>query len=110
MTAPVRDGKGALAIVVTGWDAEAWATRFRALAPARGVYIWPDQIGAPQQIAYACAWKPPPGTLAAFPNLRAVPIVRIVDPDLTSRMVEYVLLHVLMVHRRQRLYDAQQRA
>jgi hypothetical protein len=47
MTAPVRDGKGALAIVVTGWDAEAWATRFRALAPARGVYIWPDQIGAP---------------------------------------------------------------
>jgi glyoxylate/hydroxypyruvate reductase len=36
--------------------------------------------------------------------------VRIVDPDLTSRMVEYVLLHVLMVHRRQRLYEAQQRA
>jgi glyoxylate/hydroxypyruvate reductase len=144
MTAPVRDGKpaspgaetaqmrhampGALAIVVTGWDAEAWATRFRKLAPDRAVRIWPDQIAAPQEITYACAWKPPPGALAAFPNLKAVfslgagvdhllhdpalppvPIVRIVDPDLTSRMVAYVLLHVLMVHRRQRLYDAQQR-
>ena len=129
MTAPARDGKGALAIVVTGWDADAWATRFRALAPDRAAYVWPDRIDAAQEVAYACAWKPPPGALAAFPNLKAifslgagvdhllhdpvlppVPIVRIVDPDLTSRMVEYVLLHVLMVHRRQRLYEAQQRA
>jgi len=38
-----------------------------------------------------------------------VPVVRIVDPDLTMRMTEYVVLHVLMHHRRQRLYDAQQR-
>ena len=35
--------------------------------------------------------------------------MRIVDPDLTMRMSEYVALHVLMHHRRQRLYDAQQR-
>jgi glyoxylate/hydroxypyruvate reductase len=35
--------------------------------------------------------------------------VRIVDPDLTMRMTEYVVLHVLLHHRRQRLYDAQQR-
>ena len=66
--------------------------------------------------------------LAAFPNLKAifslgagvdelvtdpdlpkVPVVRIVDPDLTMRMTEYVVLHVLMHHRRQRLYDTQQR-
>ena len=66
--------------------------------------------------------------LAAFPNLKAifslgagvddlladpelpdVPMVRIVDPDLTMRMTEYVVLHVLMHHRRQRLYDTQQR-
>jgi glyoxylate/hydroxypyruvate reductase A len=71
---------------------------------------------------------PPPGLLATLPNLRAifslgagvdhlladpalpdVPIARIVDPDLTMRMREYVTLHVLLHHRRQRLYDAQQR-
>src|SRR5262249_58225694 len=55
----------------------------------------------------------PPGAGAAAPPPApprpAVPVVRIVDPDLTMRMTEYVVLHVLMHHRRQRLYDAQQR-
>ena len=32
-----------------------------------------------------------------------------VRADLTMRMTEYIVLHVLMHHRRQRLYDAQQR-
>jgi glyoxylate/hydroxypyruvate reductase len=118
----------ALAIVVTGWDTGVWAKRFRTHAPERDVRVWPDQIGGADDIAYACAWKPPHGVLATFPRLQAVfslgagvdsllsdptlprvPIVRIVDPDLTARMVEYVLLHVLMIHRRQRLYDSQQR-
>ena len=35
--------------------------------------------------------------------------MRVVDPDLTRRMTEYVTLHVLLHHRRQRLYDEQQR-
>ena len=42
------------------------------------------------------------------PSLPQVPVVRVVDPDLTTRMSEYVALHVLMFHRRQRLYDVQQ--
>ena len=48
--------------------------------------------------------------VVADPHLPDVPVVRIVDADLTMRMTEYVVLHVLMHHRRQRLYDAQQRA
>ena len=47
--------------------------------------------------------------LVGDPTLPDVPVVRIVDPDLTMRMTEYVVLHVLMHHRRQRLYDTQQR-
>ena len=77
---------------------------------------------------YACVWRPPHGMLAGLPNLKAVfslgagvddfltdpklpnvPIMRIVDADLTMRMTEYVVLHVLTYHRQQRLYDAQQR-
>jgi glyoxylate/hydroxypyruvate reductase len=119
---------GALAVVVTGWDAGVWAERFRTRAPKRDVRVWPGQIGAAEEIAYTCVWKAPPGVLATFPRLQAifslgagvdhllgdpmlppVPIVRIVDPDLTARMVEYVLLHVLMIHRRQHLYESQQR-
>ncbi len=48
--------------------------------------------------------------VVADPGLPDVPVVRIVDPDLTMRMTEYVVLHVLMHHRRQRRYDAQQQA
>ena len=115
-------------LAIIGWDPKGWEERFRALAPQHGIRMWPKQVGDPADIHYACVWSPPPGVLAGFPNLKAifslgagvddlladpklpdVPVVRIVDSDLTMRMTEYVVLHVLMHHRRQRLYDAQQR-
>ena len=118
----------ALLLVIAGWDAAPWERRFRAAAPGRDIRLWPDRVGNPADIAYAAAWLPPAGAFGAFKNLRAifslgagvdalmadrslpqVPIVRVVDPDLTRRMTEYVTLHVLMHHRRQRLYDEQQR-
>jgi glyoxylate/hydroxypyruvate reductase len=118
----------ALLLVITGWDAAPWERRFRAAAPGRDIRRWPDHVGDPADIAYAAAWLPPAGAFGAFRNLRAifslgagvdavladrslpqVPIVRVVDPDLTRRMTEYVTLHVLLHHRRQRLYDDQQR-
>jgi glyoxylate/hydroxypyruvate reductase A len=91
--------------------------------------VWPDRVGELADIAYACAWEPPRGLFATLPGLRAifslgagvdhlladpdlpkhVPVLRIVDQDLTLRMTEYVILHVLMHYRRQRLYDARQR-
>src|SRR5262249_12930505 len=120
--------KLALLLAITGWDPQGWFERFSALAPERDVRLWPDQVGDPADIAYICAWKAPAGSLADFSNVKAifslgagvdhlmndpslpdVPIARIVDPDLTARMSEYVALHVLMYHRRVRLYDQQQR-
>jgi glyoxylate/hydroxypyruvate reductase A len=119
----------AILIAVTGLDPKGWEERLRALAPRRDIRLWPERLGDPADIAYACAWQAPPGLLAGLPRLKAifslgagvdhvladpglpdVPVVRIVDPDLTMRMTEYVVLHVLMHHRRQRRYDAQQRA
>jgi glyoxylate/hydroxypyruvate reductase A len=119
----------AVLLAVTGLDPTSWEQRFRMLAPRRELRLWPDRRGDPADVAYACAWYAPRGALAGFPNLKAVfslgagvdhilndptlpdvPVVRIVDPDLTMRMTEYVVLHVLLHHRRQRLYDAQQRA
>src|SRR5512133_2579344 len=118
----------AILLAITGWDPQEWDARFRALAPARDIRAWPDRVGNAAEVAYACAWKAPPGLLAEFPSLKAifslgagvdhlvadprlpdVPIVRIVDPDLTRRMTEYVVLHVLMHHRQVRRYDRQQR-
>ena len=118
----------ALLLAIVDYDFSKWERCFIALAPERDLRVWPARIGAPGDIRYACAWNAPPGLLASFPNLRAifslgagvdhlagdptlpdVPIVRVVDPDLTVRMTEYVVLQVLMHHRRQRRYDIQQR-
>src|ERR1700720_4177172 len=118
----------AILLAVTGVDPQPWEERLRALAPGRDIYLWPQRPGDPADVAYACAWNAPRGLFARLPRLKAifslgagvdhlladpelpdVPLVRIVDPDLTMRMTEYVVLHVLMHHRRQRLYDAQQR-
>ena len=115
-------------LAIIGWDPKGWDQRFRALAPQHDIRIWPERVGDPADIDYACVWNAPHGLLAGFPNLKAifslgagvddiladpdlprVPVIRIVDPDLTMRMTEYVVLHVLIYHRRQRLYDMQQR-
>lgn len=48
--------------------------------------------------------------LASPAGLPEIPIVRVVDPDLTQRMTEWVVLQVLMHHRRQLVYSRQQAA
>jgi glyoxylate/hydroxypyruvate reductase len=117
----------ALAIVISGWQAESWRDAMVRLAPERDLRLYPDGLGDPADIHYALVWKPAPGVLATFPNLRAilslgagvdpvlkdpdlpdVPLVRVADPDMTMRMSEYVVLHVLMHHRQQRRLDALQ--
>ncbi len=118
----------AILVAVTDSNPKAWEEQFRALAPARDIRLWPDHVGNPADIAYACVWEPPKGLLVKFANLKAIlsigagvdhimsdpqlpdiPIVRMVDSDLTMRMTEYVALHVLIAHRKLRLYDAEQR-
>jgi glyoxylate/hydroxypyruvate reductase len=118
--------KGALALLVHGgtdnWSPERWKSRFEAVCGRRPVWRMSDRDCNPADIHYAAVWKPAPGELAAFPNLRVifnlgagvdalmadntlpkVPLVRISVDDLTMRMTEYVVLHVLM-HHRQELY------
>ena len=118
----------AILLAVNGPQAGGWFEALRAHANGREVRIWPDAVGAANDISYACVWNPPHGLLAEFPNLKAivnlgagvdhlladpalpsVPIGRAAHADLTQRVTAYVVLHVLMHHRRQRLYDAQQR-
>jgi len=119
-------GKGALALLVHGgtenWSPERWKARFEEVCGDRRVLQLPAADFDPAEIQYAAVWKPAPGELAGFPNLRVifnlgagvdalmadaslpkVPLVRVAVSDLTSRMTEYVVLHVLM-HHRQELY------
>ena len=125
--------KGALALLIHGgtdnWSPERWKARFDAVCSDRPVYLMPAAHCDVTQVHFAAVWKPGPGELAAFPNLRAifnlgagvdalmadrtlpeVPLVRVAVDDLTFRMTEYVVLHVLMHHRQEPyLRDSQRR-
>ncbi|MBI4274939.1 MAG: glyoxylate/hydroxypyruvate reductase A [Rhizobiales bacterium] len=119
---------GAILVAVSGPHADEWCELLRTHAPGRDIRQWPNNVGNPADVTCACVWRMPRGLLAGFPNLKAiialsagvdhlladpalpdVPIARIIHRDLTMRMIEYIVLHVLMHHRRQRRYDAQQR-
>jgi glyoxylate/hydroxypyruvate reductase A len=83
----------------------------------------------PDDIDYVMSFTPPPGLIASLPKLKAafclgagvdgflsdpaypkqVPLVRFVDPTLSREMAQYVLLQVLIHHRRQRTFDAAQK-
>jgi len=124
--------KGALALLVHGgtenWSPQRWKRRFDEVCKDRRVLQLPDAAFDPAEIHYAAVWKPAPGELAAFPNLRVifnlgagvdalmadsslpkVPLVRVAVGDLTHRMTEYVVLHVLMHHRQELYLRASQR-
>src|SRR5258706_9968733 len=124
--------KSALALIVNGgsanWSPERWKGRFDDVCKDRRVFLLPDAKFDPADIAYAAVWKPGHGDLAAFPNLRVifnlgagvdaltadaslpkVPLVRVAVFDLTDRMTEYVVLHVLMHHRQGLYLPARQR-
>jgi glyoxylate/hydroxypyruvate reductase len=124
--------KGTLALLIHGgtenWSPERWKRRFDEACADRQVWLLPDGTGDPDDVRYAAVWKPAPGELAAFANLRVifnlgagvdalmadqslpkVPLVRVAVGDLTQRMTEYVALHVLMHHRQEPYLRASQR-
>src|ERR1700724_1772032 len=103
--------KGALALIVHGgtenWSPERWKRRFMEVCQDRRVLQLPEMAFDPAEVHYAAVWKPGPGELTAFPNLRVifnlgagvdalmadgrlpkVPLVRVSVGDLTARMTE----------------------
>jgi glyoxylate/hydroxypyruvate reductase len=118
----------AFLFVTPTWDGAAWGKSMQAARPAMPVRVWPD-TGAVGDIHYAAAWLPPVGVVASLPHLKvifslgagvdailsdgslpaSIPIVRVNDPDLTNRMSEHVVMHVLMHHRQQLRINENQR-
>ncbi len=80
---------------------------------------------APEAIDYVLSFRPEPGLLATFPNLKAVfslgagvdgflidpdypkrvPLVRFNSKALTNEVAQYVIFHTLLHHRQQREFD-----
>ena len=80
---------------------------------------WPAEIENEADVSYVVTLKPEPNSLKSYPNLKAifatsagvdhfiedaslprdVPLCRLTSPELSARMSEYVVLHVLYHHR-----------
>jgi len=104
-----------------------WRAEFAKHLPDLEVRFHPE-IGNPDDIEFALCFNMPQGELANFKNLKAIfslgagvdhffndpafpkhiPLARVVDNELASRMGEYVVQHVLNHHRDQIEYDRQQ--
>lgn len=114
----------AILVAVDGWSPEPWARRLREQLPDHTVLATDDRglyhgdTSDLRTVGHLVTWKPRPGLLAELGGLKAiysmgagvdhilsleklpdVPVVRIVDPDLTARMSEYVIWQVLHHHR-----------
>lgn len=114
-----------LFLLPPGWDALSKTlfgnTTFNSFLHGKDHY-------APAQIDYFVGFRPPHGFLKTLPRLKAVfslgagvdgflrdpefprhlPVVRFVDETLQREMAQYVTMHVLIVHRMQRQFDAAQ--
>ena len=97
-----------------------------ALLPSHRIVMLGESFDR-DSIRYALSWRHPPGALKDLPNLRVIlslgagvdhlftdpalpdrPIARVVDPDLTNRMSEWVVMHALVHLRQLRRYERQQ--
>jgi len=105
-------------LIAANTRADLFASAVRAQAPGLDLRVAPE-LGGIADIEYALVWNPSHGLLRRLPHLKLiisvgagvdsilsdpelpeVPIVRYVDPELTGRMVEYIVLNVLYHHRR----------
>ena len=106
----------------------SWNDVFSEAMPEMPVRDWADP-GDMADIEYAFVWAPEPGALRKFPNLKCifsigagvdhllkdpdlpdgVPIVRMVEPELTQGMSEDVTMHGLRYHREVPALEQQQR-
>jgi glyoxylate/hydroxypyruvate reductase A len=107
-------------------NAQAWRDTFRQQRPGLPIRIWPD-AGEPRDIEYLAFMHPDFNQLPALPSLKAmfsraagvddiikhpklpkVPLGKIEPPGGDPMMTEYVVMHVLRLHRDMPGYQAAQ--
>jgi glyoxylate/hydroxypyruvate reductase A len=115
-----------LMLVPTSW-AGLWLPHFEK-ADLNILVQGRDEYRA-EDIDYVFSFRPPHGLLKTFPRLKTIfsvgagvdafladpefpkqiPLVRFVDPQLSTEMAQYVVMHVLRQHRQQSVFEALQK-
>ena len=108
--------------------ARLWKKHMSSILPEIDILLADEDIER-DTVEFAIVWKPEPGWLATFPNLKCIisigagvdhilcdphlpadiPIIRTTGKDLSARMREYIILQVLRLHRRLPEVEAAQR-
>jgi glyoxylate/hydroxypyruvate reductase len=115
-------------VAIRGWHEPDWIARFQRFLPGRSILSAREPYDA-AAIQYVACWKHEPGSLKALPGVKVLfslgagvdhlvgdrdlpeaPIVRVVDPDLTHRMTEWISWQCLDWLRQGPRYRAQQAA
>jgi len=120
-----------MALLIIGLDhiigaATAWSDTFRQQLPDLELRFWPD-VGDVKDIEYIAFMHPDFNALPALPNLKAmfsraagvedivdhprlpkVPLGKVEPPGGDPMMTEYVVMHVLRLHREMPAYQAAQ--
>lgn len=119
--------KTLLIVVPAAW-AGLWTVPLAEIAPDLVVRVHGRDEFAPEAVDYVLSFRPPPGFLKTLPNLKAVfslgagvdgfladrdyprqvPLVRFVDHTLSRELAQYCVLHTLIHHRQQRMFDRAQ--
>jgi glyoxylate/hydroxypyruvate reductase A len=103
-----------IALVIPDRKLEQLQQKLQQQLPGVAIEIWPE-IHQPEAVDFAVVWRQPEQSLSGFHNLKAlqsfgagvdsilsdatlpdVPLARIVDPDLTKSMLNY--LHGVLLH------------
>jgi glyoxylate/hydroxypyruvate reductase A len=104
-----------------------WAKHFALAMPETPFHVWPD-VGDPSDVRFLAAWQPPADLMGLFPNLEVlfsvgagidqfdlgaipahIPVVRMIEPGISSAMSEYVTMAALALHRDLPKYFDQQK-
>jgi glyoxylate/hydroxypyruvate reductase A len=120
-----------MALLIIGLDhiigaAAAWSDTFRQQIPDLEIRFWPD-AGDVREIEYMAFMHPDFDAMPTFPNLKAmfsraagvedivdhpklpkVPLGKVEPPGGDPMMTEYVVMHVLRLHREMPAYQAAQ--
>jgi glyoxylate/hydroxypyruvate reductase A len=109
----------------------AWAALGHATfaSPAYDVALHGKDSYRPEEVDYFVGFRPPHSFLKSLPRLKlvisfgagvegfltdpefpkSIPLVRFTDPSLAYEMAQYVTMQALIIHRRQRAFDALQK-
>jgi glyoxylate/hydroxypyruvate reductase A len=110
-------------------QAGRWRAGFARSLPDEPLIVWPEEV-ADHEVEYVLVWNHAHGELERFKNLkailslgagvehilddpaidRALPVIRLIDPNLKSTMAEYLLARCLHYQRDLHIYETNQRA